>query len=63
MEVHAAKTINDFREDCREAREFCATYDLHPDNAHSDLASIVLESLATTGSEALFWKLRTKFDE
>jgi hypothetical protein len=57
MEEHAAKTIDDFREACREAREFCATYDMHPDNAHSDLASIVLESLATTGSEALFMEV------
>lgn len=57
MEEHAAKTIDDFREDCREAREFCATYDLHPDNAYSKLASIVLDSLASTHSEKLFMEV------
>jgi hypothetical protein len=57
MEEQAAKTIDDFRDDCREAREFCAAYELHRDDAHSRLASIVFESLASTGSAALFMEV------
>lgn len=57
MEEQAAKTIDDFRENCRQSRKFCETHDLHPGNAHSQLASIVLESLASTGSEELFMEV------
>lgn len=57
MEEQAPKTISDFREDCRRSRKFCEAHDLHPDNAHPQLASIVLESLASTGSEELFMEV------
>lgn len=51
------KSIDDFREDCRRSREFCETHELHPANAHSKLASIVMESLALTGSAELFMEV------
>lgn len=57
MEKQAAKTIGDFREDCRRSRESCVTHELHPSNAHKELASIVMESLASTGSEELFMEV------
>jgi hypothetical protein len=32
MEERAAKTIDDYRDDCQRARDFYATQDLHPSN-------------------------------
>jgi len=54
MKERAAKTIDDYRDECRQSREFFETHDLHPGNAYWQLADIVLQSLAETGSAALF---------
>ncbi|MFB9240366.1 hypothetical protein IV454_24315 [Massilia antarctica] len=54
MEVCVTKTIEDYREECHQSRQFYASSGLHPSSAHQELASKVLGSLAKTCSAALF---------
>ncbi|UOD29146.1 hypothetical protein INH39_27615 [Massilia violaceinigra] len=54
MDLHATLTIDDFRNKCDKARKDAETYHMHPSSAYWELADLVLESLAQTGSAALF---------
>lgn len=60
MEDKAILAIDAFRERCRQHRNFYEEHGLGPGAMHGDLASIVLESLASTGSPALFLEVENE---
>jgi hypothetical protein len=54
MNHRTSVTIEAYREQCRQLRSFGEAHVLSPEDTHGALASTVIESLAGTGSPALF---------